>query len=56
MTKDPNLRGDMLDDEWNSEEVQNEMMFTGITQDEWLVNRLIDDDDIQEEEHDDYAW
>ncbi|MCM3117150.1 hypothetical protein M3610_17895 [Neobacillus sp. MER 74] len=56
MTKDPNLRGDMLADEWNSEEVQNEMMFTGITHDEWLVNRLNDDDDFQEEEHDDYAW
>ena len=55
MTIDPNLRGDMLEDEWNSEEVQNEMMFTGITHDEWLEHRL-NDDDMQEEEHDDFVW
>ncbi|MEH7076664.1 hypothetical protein [Neobacillus drentensis] len=55
MTIDPNLRGDMLEDEWNSEEVQNEMMFTGITHDEWLEHRL-NDEDIHEEEHDDFVW
>ena len=55
MTIDPNLRGDMLEDEWNSEEVQNEMMFTGITHEEWLEHR-INDDDNQEEEHDDFVW
>jgi hypothetical protein len=56
MTIDPNLRGSMLDDEWNSEEVQNEMMFTGITHDEWLDHRQQDDDDSFEEEYDDDAW
>ena len=56
MTIDPNLRGSMLDDEWNSEEVQNEIMFTGITRDEWLEHRLTDDDSQDEEEHDDYVW
>jgi len=55
MTIDPNLRGDMLEDEWNSEEVQNEILFTGITHDEWLEHR-INDDDNQEEEHDDFVW
>ncbi|NHC40805.1 hypothetical protein G6549_12570 [Bacillus sp. MM2020_1] len=56
MTIDPNLRGSMLDDEWNSEEVQNEIMFTGITHDEWLEHRLTDEDSQDEEEHDDYVW
>ncbi|WP_169801465.1 hypothetical protein [Neobacillus drentensis] len=56
MTIDPNLRGSMLDDEWNSEEVQNEIMFTGITRDQWLEDKLTDDDSQEEEEHDDFVW
>jgi hypothetical protein len=56
MTIDPILRGDMLDDEWNSEEVQNEIMFTGITRDEWLENRLTDDDSQEDVDHDDFVW
>jgi hypothetical protein len=55
MTIDPNLRASMLDDEWNSEEIQNEIMFTGITRDQWLEDKLTDDDS-QEEENDDYVW
>jgi hypothetical protein len=56
MTIDPNLRESMLDDGWNSEEVQNEIMFTGITHDDWLEHRLTDEDNQDEEEHDDYVW
>jgi hypothetical protein len=56
MTIDPNLRGDMLDDEWNSDEIQIEIMFTGITREEWLEDRLPDDDSHGEVDHDNFAW
>ncbi|MEH7481125.1 hypothetical protein V7157_08415 [Neobacillus drentensis] len=58
MTNDPNLRGNMLDNEWNSEEVQNEIMFSGIIDDEWLETRRTDDEDYdyQDDDHNDYVW
>jgi hypothetical protein len=58
MTNDPNLRGNMIDNEWNSEDVQNEIMFSGIIDDEWLENRRTDDEDYdyQDDDHNDYVW
>jgi hypothetical protein len=58
MTNDPNFRGNMIDNEWNSEEVQNEIMFSGIIDDEWLENRRTDDEDYdyQDDDHNDYVW
>ncbi|WP_157081456.1 hypothetical protein [Neobacillus soli] len=42
MVIDPNDRANQLDAEWNSEEVQNEIISTGITRDEWEANRAAD--------------
>lgn len=42
---DPNYRGNQWDEEWNSEEVQNELFSSGITREEWEQSRIMDFDD-----------
>ncbi|GHH97400.1 hypothetical protein [Neobacillus kokaensis] len=47
MLLDPNYCGNPWQEEWNSAEVQNEIMSSGITRDEWEQSRIMDDLDAE---------
>ncbi|MCM3567349.1 hypothetical protein [Neobacillus mesonae] len=47
MSLNPNYRRNSWDEEWNSAEVQNEILSSGITREEWEQTRIMDNLDAE---------
>lgn len=54
MKRTDDYRDNEWDDKWNSEEVQNDVLTTGISRDEWEHNEEIDK--YGQDDYDDEFW